>query len=115
PARARDDLVAYLGDIGRLDPEAPVRPFPPLRVENLTGLVRAVSDRSSFPPQMSARDSPPSQVVVQEREQRRGVPLVESARGRAQALDQLGSHKRSVPPLPAPTPEASPSTVSGRC
>jgi hypothetical protein len=100
PVRGRDDLVSYFGDVNRLDPEATVRSSLALEVENLTGLVGAVSGGCPFPPEVSARRSPPFKVIVQERNQGRGVALVEGGGGLTQALAQLGSHAGSLPAAP---------------
>jgi hypothetical protein len=81
--RARDDPVAVLGEVERLEAELRAAAC----LEDLTGLVGPVSGRRPPPPQASARDAAPVHVVVEERDERLDVALVEGRSSRSQAID----------------------------
>jgi hypothetical protein len=65
PARARDDLVADFTEVRGFEPDAIVGLLFALEVENLTGLIGAVSGGRSLPPEEAARYATPFKVFVQ--------------------------------------------------
>ncbi len=100
PARTRDDLVADLTELGSFEPDATVWLLFALELENLTGLVGAVSGGRSLRPEEAARHATPLEVFVQQRDERVGVAAVECGGGFLEALDQLRGHGPSLPLSP---------------
>ena len=100
PARTRDDPVADLTEFGGFEPDTTVRlPFA-LELENLTGLIGAVSGGRSLPPEEAARHATPFEVFVQQRDERFGVAVVECGGGFLEALDEVRGHGPSLPRSP---------------
>src|SRR5581483_8087040 len=75
PGRGTDDLVTELHE---LRPDADLTgAFPQLDLQDLPGLVRTASTGCPLPPQMPAGEATPFAVLVEQREERLRVPLVE--------------------------------------
>ena len=86
PVRGSDDLVADLRELWlHLDPS--LAPLLDLKLENLTGLVGAVSGGCVFPPQMTARDTTPLRVLCEQRSKRFRVTAVECFGCRTKLVD----------------------------
>ena len=86
PVGRADDLLADLRELG-LHLDAPLASLLDLKLENLTGLVRAVSGWRAFPPQMSVRDTAPLRVLREEGGERLGVAPIECFGCRAKLID----------------------------
>jgi hypothetical protein len=63
PPRGADDLVVSDLREVRLDNRRATAELPDLELQDLTGLVRAASSRRELPPEVTARDAPPLDVV----------------------------------------------------
>ena len=86
PPRRADDLVADLRELG-LHLDLPLASLLDLKLENLTGLVGAVSCRRAFPPQMPVRDTAPLGPLSEQRGKRLGVTAIECFSCRTKFVD----------------------------
>jgi hypothetical protein len=64
-----------------LDVKAPALALFDLELQDLTGLVGAVSGWSAFPPKMASGDTPPLRLCGQQRGERRGVSSIQGLGG----------------------------------
>lgn len=86
PLRRADDLVADLRELGlHLDPL--LASLLDLELENLTGLIGAVSGRCAFPPQMTVRDTAPLRILCEQRGKRLRVTAIECFGCRTKLVD----------------------------
>jgi len=91
PPRRTDDLVADLRELG-LHIDSSLALLPDLKLENLTGLIGAVSGRRAFPPQMPVRDTAPLRIICKQRGKRFRVAAVECFGCRTKLVD----HRLSI-------------------
>ena len=94
PGGGPDDLVADLRE-GGLDPHQLRAVLPPLELQDLTGLVRPSSTGRVLPPKVPVRDATPFAVLVDQRNERLDISLVEGLDRRSQVID----HSLMVEPL----------------
>jgi len=95
PAGRADDLVADLGELRR-NHDLPFAALAELELQDLPGLVRAVSRRSLLPPQMSPRDAAPLVPLGDQRDKGLWVTPTERLGSDAQLVDHGNDHARSL-------------------
>lgn len=97
PGRADDLVIADLGELRlHLDPSR--APFLDLELQDLTGLVRAVSRGCVFPPQMAVGDAAPFCVSGEQERERCRIAAIESFGRSAKLIDHRSSIAGSAEP-----------------
>jgi len=91
PLGRADDLVSELGELG-LDFDAPLA-LGDLELQDLTGLVGAVSGRGALPPEVAVRDAAPLVLLSDQRGERFRISVVEGFGGCAETIDHLAEYE----------------------
>lgn len=115
PVGGADDLLVADESKSRLGDDRALGPLADLESQDLTGLVRSVSGRCPFPPQMPMRHATPLAFVGDQRSEGFGVALVESFRCGVQLVDHAPIMPAAVRGVDNASRIVSPRARASRC